>query len=95
MAAREGFEPSQTESESAVLPLHNLAKRIYYYTYSWGKVNRKMIFFLKKFFARQFSGKNGAPAKFRCKSDKTMIYYIVEVVSSFSKYKKKESDKSC
>ena len=25
MAAREGFEPSQTESESAVLPLHNSA----------------------------------------------------------------------
>ena len=25
MAAEEGFEPSQTESESAVLPLHNTA----------------------------------------------------------------------
>lgn len=25
MVAREGFEPSQAESESAVLPLHNLA----------------------------------------------------------------------
>ena len=25
MAAEEGFEPSQTESESAVLPLHNSA----------------------------------------------------------------------
>ena len=32
MAAREGFEPSQTESESVVLPLHNLAKRKNYYT---------------------------------------------------------------
>ena len=27
MAAEEGFEPSQTESESGVLPLHNSAKR--------------------------------------------------------------------
>lgn len=32
LAAREGFEPSQTESESVVLPLHNLAKRKNYYT---------------------------------------------------------------
>ena len=31
MAAEEGFEPSQTESESAVLPLHHSAvyKNIY------------------------------------------------------------------
>ena len=32
MAAEEGFEPSQTESESGVLPLHKSAKRICYYT---------------------------------------------------------------
>ena len=32
MAAGEGFEPSHTESESAVLPLHNPAKRKEYYT---------------------------------------------------------------
>ena len=32
MAAGEGFEPSHTESESAVLPLHNPAKRKVYYT---------------------------------------------------------------
>ena len=32
LAAGEGFEPSHTESESAVLPLHNPAKRISYYT---------------------------------------------------------------
>ena len=32
MAAGEGFEPSHTESESAVLPLHNPAKRKKYYT---------------------------------------------------------------
>ena len=32
LAAEEGFEPSQTESESGVLPLHNSAKRKSYYT---------------------------------------------------------------
>ena len=32
LAAGEGFEPSHTESESAVLPLHNPAKRKSYYT---------------------------------------------------------------
>ena len=32
LAAGEGFEPSHTESESAVLPLHNPAKRICYYS---------------------------------------------------------------
>ena len=32
LAAGEGFEPSHTESESAVLPLHNPAKRKEYYT---------------------------------------------------------------
>ncbi len=32
LAAGEGFEPSHTESESAVLPLHNPAKGIDYYT---------------------------------------------------------------
>ena len=32
VAAGEGFEPSHTESESAVLPLHNPAKGIDYYT---------------------------------------------------------------
>ncbi len=31
LAAGEGFEPSQTESESGVLPLHNPAKRKCYY----------------------------------------------------------------
>ena len=29
LAAEEGFEPSQTESESAVLPLHHSAKTSY------------------------------------------------------------------
>ena len=32
LAADEGFEPSQTESESGVLPLHKSAKRKQYYT---------------------------------------------------------------
>ena len=38
MAAGEGFEPSHTESESAVLPLHNPAKRKCYYTWFCGFV---------------------------------------------------------
>ena len=48
LAAGEGFEPSQTESESVVLPLHNpaiksfLAERRYYYT--------KKKWFVKKIF---------------------------------------------
>jgi hypothetical protein len=32
LAAGEGFEPSQTESESGVLPLHKPATRKEYYT---------------------------------------------------------------
>ena len=51
MAAGEGFEPSQTESESVVLPLHNPAilhmpfhKREIYYT----KQNRFVNRLLKK-----------------------------------------------
>ena len=46
MAAGEGFEPSHTESESAVLPLHNPAKRMCYYTV--------FLDFVKSFF--HFSG---------------------------------------
>ena len=38
VAAGEGFEPSHTESESAVLPLHNPARCGYYYTRSMRKV---------------------------------------------------------
>lgn len=32
LAPGEGFEPSQTESESGVLPLHNPGRRKEYYT---------------------------------------------------------------
>ena len=42
MAAEEGFEPSQTESESGVLPLHNSAKRKCYYT--WNSEFVKLFF---------------------------------------------------
>ena len=45
VAAGEGFEPSQTESESAVLPLHNPAKSIIHYTEKTENVNP---FFYKK-----------------------------------------------
>ena len=43
MAAGEGFEPSHTESESAVLPLHNPATFVanrYYYSGFLSFVNR-------------------------------------------------------
>ena len=50
MAAGEGFEPSHTESESAVLPLHKPAKRKDYYTLIYMFVNTflTLIFFKKK-----------------------------------------------
>lgn len=48
MAADEGFEPSQTESESGVLPLHKSAKRKSYYTLNIEFVNRKIVFFKRK-----------------------------------------------
>ena len=51
LAAGEGFEPSQTESESVVLPLHNPAicarfrKHECYYSRGWKIVNRIFSFF--------------------------------------------------
>ena len=46
MAAGEGFEPSHTESESAVLPLHNPARHGCHYTrfYEFVKGKEKIIF---------------------------------------------------
>ena len=49
LAAEEGFEPSQTESESGVLPLHNSAKRKSYYTFFSGFVNSLFTIFLHRF----------------------------------------------
>ena len=54
MAAEEGFEPSQTESESGVLPLHNSAKRKSYYNLFTEFVKghfQKIHFYSMKFFA--------------------------------------------
>ena len=48
MAAGEGFEPSQTESESGVLPLHKSAKRSSYYTVKSEFVNTHSEIFEKK-----------------------------------------------
>ena len=45
LAAGEGFEPSQTESESGVLPLHKPAKRKSYYNSFSGFVNTFFQFF--------------------------------------------------
>ena len=44
LAAGEGFEPSHTESESAVLPLHNPAKRKSYYNRNIRFVKHKLRF---------------------------------------------------
>ena len=56
MAAGEGFEPSHTESESAVLPLHNPAKRKEYYTdfFQFVKYPEEIIFMnhVEEFFTR-------------------------------------------
>ena len=59
MAAGEGFEPSQTESESGVLPLHKPAicrapKRKYYYMQFPANVKRFFRVF-SKIFRRWFS----------------------------------------
>ena len=48
LAADEGFEPSQTESESGVLPLHKSAKRSSYYTVKSEFVNTHSEIFEKK-----------------------------------------------
>jgi hypothetical protein len=48
LAAEEGFEPSQTESESGVLPLHKSAKRSSYYTVKSEFVNTHSEIFEKK-----------------------------------------------
>ena len=47
LAAGEGFEPSQTESESGVLPLHKPAKRKSYYNAFFRFVKRNFSFFEK------------------------------------------------
>ena len=62
LAADEGFEPSQTESESGVLPLHKSAKRKSYYTVFFAFVKQKIYFFYAKrksgFVWLDFQGKN-------------------------------------
>ena len=66
MAARLGFEPRQTESESVVLPLHNRAMycvllscvvvdNVYYYTRFFENVNSLFAIFLKFFLKKYFS----------------------------------------
>ena len=50
MAAELGFEPRHTESESAVLPLHNSASHLYNYIHILKYVNR----YVKNFFLLYF-----------------------------------------
>jgi hypothetical protein len=58
MAAGEGFEPSHTESESAVLPLHKPAIALwnsYHYTKKLRLVKTFSVFF-QNFFFKEKSG---------------------------------------
>jgi hypothetical protein len=48
MAADEGFEPSQTESESGVLPLHQSAKFVSRYSKAFGAKSEGVVAFLQK-----------------------------------------------
>ena len=50
MAAEEGFEPSHTESESAVLPLHHSATFILLFYQIAPRVSRAFILVIKHFF---------------------------------------------
>ena len=49
MAAGEGFEPSQTESESVVLPLHNPATNSYIILETFLNVKKNLEIFSKFF----------------------------------------------
>ena len=66
LAGDEGFEPSQTESESGVLPLHKSPTNKSYYTLFIGNVN---TFFRenKNIFSKRNPGKNRALSR--------MIYF--------------------
>lgn len=50
MAAEIGFEPIQTESESAVLPLHNSASATIYIIYYTAKKSRLFLKNFKKYY---------------------------------------------
>ena len=50
MAAELGFEPRHTESESAVLPLHNSASHFYYYNQKIKYVKYISEFFINQLF---------------------------------------------
>ena len=63
MAAGEGFEPSHTESESAVLPLHKPAVSLwnsYYYT-----KNLRLVKGFSNFFPNFFFGEKSGRSPFR------------------------------
>ena len=79
MAAEEGFEPSHTESESAVLPLHNSAKlrcpaeHFYYYIHFPRFVKQFLQSFLIR--AKKFSTpRNGKKELTKSPLERIMIY---------------------
>ena len=74
MAAGEGFEPSHTESESAVLPLHNPAVFLTnknYYTHLGDFVNsflvRKRNYFFRQIYGRDQTASRSEAVKYLLK----------------------------
>ncbi len=61
MAAELGFEPRHTESESAVLPLHNSAMRTIYYIPKSQDVKNFFTVFKVFFISKQISVKPSVP----------------------------------
>ena len=85
LAARLGFEPRQTESESVVLPLHNRAMcnrmlscdNVYYYTRLSENVNSFFEIFWKNFcrqFRRDISWKNCKNKGEALEKDTKLVY---------------------
>ena len=80
LAAELGFEPRHTESESAVLPLHNSAKCLYILTHNFPFVKYFFCFFI--FFSERmiFVAKNQfSPLKKGCpdmRGNLFLYYYL-------------------
>ena len=67
LAAGEGFEPSQTESESGVLPLHKSPSNKNYYTTKSQNVNtffkKNIKIFIRNFLVRKMNETEGFDVK--------------------------------
>ena len=81
LAAEEGFEPSQTESESGVLPVHNSATNKLYYTDIFGFVNPLVAYFSpeEKYFFRPCPRARAGPEK---RAQRSRIFPSIEIVTT-------------